>query len=470
MSRSRVTYQTQALYTGPAPSTGLHFMNLYGDHSNDIIGVTTGSAELNNLVQQLNRVNTFSFEYESSRTNVQKLGRQALVDQPAIEPPSINLNFTWMASNMRNEARLGFRVNFPRFYPPYSGEPFYNDNFSVNLLEGFSNRVRGHKAKLTTIGPDLEYPRKYQDQRNLFLNVMQEGRDARDSSPTGNVNSDVNTFIFTDCFVTSYTAAAQIGNVPTVNVSYTAENVQYQTAGSGIVPCLDPETREPKNDINFLLPKMSGENMPNVLTPGDVSIDIISTGYGPSTENIKDVGIKFSDAKIQSYNLRMDYEREPMRSLGFKGLIDRPINFPIFATFSFQTLVGELETGSLIGLLNKDHTYDITVKLKDSRLTCTQLPVLPEEEVAIRYDLKGARFQSISWEESISQPLTANLNYMCEVNQEDSSHGKGVYMSGVVIDSQRTLVGGVLEDQSGQGLIHSESGDKIILFYKIPPF
>ena len=70
--------------------------------------------------------------------------------------------------------------------------------------------------------------------------------------------------------------------------------------------------------------------MPNVLTPGDVGIEILSTGYGSSTDDIKDIGMKFSDMKLQSYNLRMDFEREPMRSLGFKGLIDRPINFPIF--------------------------------------------------------------------------------------------------------------------------------------------
>jgi hypothetical protein len=470
MSRSRVTYQTQALYTGPAPSTGLHFMDIYGTYSNDIAKMATGSPELCNLVQQLNRVNTFSFEFEAARTNVQKLGRQALVDQPAIEPPSINLSFTWMASNMRNEARLGFKTNFPKFYAPFSGQPFYTDNFSVNVLEGFSNQVRNHHAKAATINEDLEYPRKYQDQRNLFLNVMPEGRDAKDSSPTGTPSQNVNTFVFTDCFITSYTAAAQVGNVPTVNVSYTAENVQYQTDGSGIVPCLDPRTREPKNDIAFLLPEMSGENMPNVLTPGDVSVEILSTGYGPSTDDIKDVGLKFSDMKLQSYNLRMDFEREPLRSLGFKGLIDRPVNFPTFATLGFQTIVGEMETGSLIALLNKDHTYDITIRLKDSRRVCTNLPVLPEEATAIRYDLKGARFQGISWEESISQPFTANLNYSCEINPEDAPHGKGVYFSGVVMDSQDNPVGGLLMNQSGTDELITESGDGIILFYKIPPF
>ena len=146
MSRNRVTYQTQALYTGPAPSTGLHFMDSYGSFSNDIAKMATCSPELNNLVQQINRVNTFSFEFESQRTNIQKLGRQALVDQPTIEPPSINLSFTWMQSNLRNEARLGFKTNFPKFYDPFSGQPFYTNNFSVNLLEGFSNEVRSHHA------------------------------------------------------------------------------------------------------------------------------------------------------------------------------------------------------------------------------------------------------------------------------------------------------------------------------------
>ena len=75
MSRNRVTYQTQALYTGPSPSTGLHFMDSYGVFSNDVAQAATGSANINNLVQQLNRVNTFAFEFESARTNIQKLGR-----------------------------------------------------------------------------------------------------------------------------------------------------------------------------------------------------------------------------------------------------------------------------------------------------------------------------------------------------------------------------------------------------------
>ena len=470
MSRNRITYQTQALYTGPAPSTGLHFMDSYGEFSNDIAKAATGNPEINNLVQQLNRVNTFAFEFESTRTNIQKLGRQALVAQPAIEPPSINLNFTWMQSNLRNEARLGFKTNFPKFYDPFSGEPFYTNNFGVNLLEGFSNEVRTHHAKSAPGNIDLEYPKKYQDQRNLFLNVMTEGMDARGASPTGSSTKDVNTFIFTDCFITSYTAAASLGQIPTVNVSYTAENIQYQLGGSGIVPCLDPKTREPKNDITFLLPKFSGENMPTILVPGDISIEILSTGYGPSTDDIKDLGIKFSDQKIQSYNLRMDFEREPLRSLGYKGIIDRPINFPIFANLSFETVVGELETGSLINLQNKDHTYDISIQLRDSRLGCTDLPIKPEEEIAIRYDLKQATFQGISWEESITDPFKATLRYSCEVNPEDSAHGKGVFFSGVVMDSEEEPGLGRLTNQSGTDIITSESGDGIILFYKIPPF
>ena len=210
--------------------------------------------------------------------------------------------------------------------------------------------------------------------------------------------------------------------------------------------------------------------MPSVLTPGDISIEILSTGYGPSTDDIKDLGIKFSDHKIQSYNLRMDFEREPLRSLGYKGIIDRPINFPIFATLSFETIIGELETGSLINLQNKDHSYDIAIKLKDSRYDCTSLAVKSEEAIAIRYDLKEARFQGISWEESISSEFRATLNYSCEVNPEDASHGKGVFFSGVVMDSEENPIGGRLMNQSGTSIITSESGDGIILFYKIPPF
>ena len=56
--------------------------------------------------------------------------------------------------------------------------------------------------------------------------------------------------------------------------------------------------------------------------------------------------------------------REPLSALGYKLPIDRQITFPVFTDLGFNFIVGDLQTGSVENLTNKNLDYNITIKLK----------------------------------------------------------------------------------------------------------
>ena len=469
MSRKRVTYQTQALYVGPAPSTGYHFMNVDGTPVNSVTQYMTGHEDVNNLVQQINRVHSASWNFSSNRLNVTTLGRQPLVDQTQLEPPSLNFSFAYYSCNLRNEARMGLNVNFPTFIAPASGVPFFSDNYSVNLLEGFShehNPNHGQEGVNEGYASGFLYPKRYRDKRNFFLNIFPEGYDAKNEVNIGR-EFTTNTLVFTDCLMSQYNAAASVGTLPTVSVTYSAENIAYMTGSSGKVPAIDPLTRQEVSNINFKLPNLTGEHLPAVIMPGDIAINITSPKYGASSRDVDDIGIILDDVKLQDYNLTLNFNRNPSRALGYKGIVDRLIDYPVFAELTFNSVVGELGSGTMAELVNKDYDFNISIILKDKRHECTTLDIKQEESVAIRYDLIGAKFQEIAWSESTTESLSAELRYTCQINPYDLS--TGVFFSGVVMDSTMDTIAAEISDESGN-ILRSEAGHNLVLGYKIPPF
>ena len=57
-----------------------------------------------------------------------------------------------------------------------------------------------------------------------------------------------------------------------------------------------------------------------------------------------------------------------------------------------------------------DDSYDISINLNNPKASLNQF------KNVIRYDFKKAKFQSISYSNSIGQNKTANLNFICKCN------------------------------------------------------
>ena len=92
---------------------------------------------------------------------------------------------------LKNEARIGMTVNYARYDYPYRGEPYYEDNFGLFLLSGWTNR----NLKRPTEDPFV--PFEYRDKRNFHLIVAPEGRDANNnnsvnSNESGSLENQIN--------------------------------------------------------------------------------------------------------------------------------------------------------------------------------------------------------------------------------------------------------------------------------------
>ena len=144
MTQPRVIYNCQALYVGPAPETGYNFVDYKG-------GAPSNNHD--NLIQQLNllhsidRIQSISYDIEVPHTNIAQINKRGLVDRPMVNSPTVKLNFDYFLCGTKNEARLGFNVNYPLFNYPFVGEAYYNDNLNVSLLSGFFNTTKEDRLK-----------------------------------------------------------------------------------------------------------------------------------------------------------------------------------------------------------------------------------------------------------------------------------------------------------------------------------
>ena len=146
MSRPNVIYNCQALYVGPAPETGYNFIHYTGgiptnDHS-DLY-------QQLNLLHSIDRIQSVSYDISTPHTDISQINKRGLVDRPIINSPSVDLSFNYLLCGTKNEARLGFNVNFPQFEYPFNGEPYYQNNLNVSLLSGFFEKNKNRRLKRT---------------------------------------------------------------------------------------------------------------------------------------------------------------------------------------------------------------------------------------------------------------------------------------------------------------------------------
>ncbi len=477
--RNRIIFQSENVWIGPAPYSGYHWVDSFGNFNNGanygISGYsgysgTTGAVNFN-LVQSLSRVQSFSYSINTQKSDILALGKRSNIARPDIISPTVEIQFEYLQNSFINENRMGFNVNFTQPYGTNADLPFYIDNFSVCPISGFIDR------NLIRSSNEVGYPFTYRDCRNIFLAVgSRQGFDINFNTFSGlNPNyATLNTVGFGNCYITNYKATAQVGDFPRVVCSYLGENMQIYFSGSGIpIPALNKQTRQPIPNKVFSLPTdYPGKNMLSVLLPRDITLDIYSRprmtnrlavdglgttgGYNPK---ILDLGTSFTDYKIQSYSINLPLNREPLNSLGWKLPVDQQINFPVYVTLDFQTIVGDLETGSLVNYLNKETEYDLVVKLKNTR------PGYQQGEI-VRYDFRRAVFNNFSYGDRIADNKFGNFSFVVELDPDDPS--KGFYMSGAISDTLTSiqdagmLLNGFLQ-QENSFYILQENSSKIVI-------
>tara|TARA_R100001463_G_scaffold7213_3_gene22827 strand:- start:155 stop:1588 length:1434 start_codon:yes stop_codon:yes gene_type:complete len=477
MARPNVIYNCQALFVGPAPESGYNYFDYNGG---------TATNDHSNLVQKINRLNpidrvqSVTYQINIPHENVLQINQRGIVDQPIINHPTVDLSFNYFLCGTKNEARLGFNVNYPLYHFPFDGVSYYADNNTVPLLTGFFQENKSFVQNKSW--EKFEVP-VYRDCKNIYVAVNQDGNDINkfyqkedflspdiyqsiDPSATG-----YHVISFGNCYLNSYSVNGAVGQIPAASASYTAYNVNFDMSGSGFqAPGIETKsgTISPEKDV--VIPRVLPDEGYPALEPGDITV---------TTDSFSGLGVDFDKLHLQSYGISINLPREPLNNLGYKFPVDTKVNSPVFASLTIDGIVESGNSGSLVDLISINSGYDFTIKVDPqgcvkstaAPINAGTIPINTEVE-SLRYTFLGAKLESFNYETSIGDNKTFNASFTVEVNPDDQT--KGLFISGVLgmekvedfILLEGTPDGG--SDQDGYYL--QQETDDLLVTNLIPPY
>ena len=444
---SRIIYNVEGLFVGPSGNNFLNYAG--GDSHNDYSDTVIND----NLIKQLDRVQALSYDISIPHHQVTQLNTRSVVDRPIINPPEVSFSFSYLVSDVSNEAKMGLYVNHPRFEHPYEGAPLFSNNTGQSLISGFAE--------------DDETKDGFKDKKNFYLVVRSdkedlnqtnndsltslEVRDANGLIPPTSVNigdppyhnphedivdmksSGHNVIAFGNCYMTSYSTEASIGDFPRVDISYVSENVMFYTSGSGFAtPTIETKSGTQISGVECVIPKMKARNPISVIRPGDIDF---------SVDSFSGLGIDFNNLHLESYSINFDLPREAQTSLGYKFPISRKLNYTIPVQIGINGVVEKMSSGSLIDLVQLNQDYNFTVNLNRSQ-ECSAVSTdsprhagvlgLTGTEPLIKYPFNKAKLDSFDYDTSIGSSKQFSAIFSTELDPDNLT--KGFFISGLLGD------------------------------------
>ena len=381
MPRNRIIYQSEAIYAGPAPATGLH----YGTFSPGIGGNSNVANESTSLVKQLQRIQTANYSFNVERTDVNQYGQLAAIDRVILNSPTVSLDFSYLLGNLSNENILGLTIS--------SG----SSDSTVSAISGFLNKTS--------------------DERNYFIRTTPEGTDTVGFT-SNNSSGDNGVIGIGNGTITSYSTEGSVGNFPTTTINVEGLNMNFQKGISGnFVPAVNPINGSALQNYYQLSQAtqnvgVGSGNAISALRPGDITL---------SLSNSLASGVDVDRMNIQSYTLSLDLGRTPIQRLGNKFAFTREIDFPLTVSLSVEAQVTEMNAGNLATLVADDSatfTPSITIKSpNDSNLTMA------------KFLLKGAKLDGQEYSTDIGSNKSVTLTFSSQIGGTNDT-GNGLFING----------------------------------------
>ena len=385
MARHRVIYQSEALYISQAI-------------------LSTGMTQH----VQLDRVQSANYSFTVNRQDINQFGELSRIGYVALEPPTVNLDFTYYLTDGSNERAMNFHVR--------------NTGTSTNVDKTF---LSGHMVS------------NYSGQ-NFYILTTIEGSDINSSTGEGSLGAltanSKSAIGIGNAYITNYSLDASIGNLPTVSVSFEGANmnavtgVAYNTgvnftgwSGLSLVS-VDPAKGTSNSAANsgVFLP-VGKANLGNsgvlALRPGDITLSLDQFDADSSGIFAKVSG---TDAiHIQSAALSIPLARTPIQRLGTRFAYSRPLDLPASATLSVSAIVNEMTAENLASSLDGIFEKDITLTINNPGTS----------NAAVVYTLRKCRLDSESFSSSIGANKTVDLVFSTQYASLNDT-GRGVFMSG----------------------------------------
>lgn len=361
------------------------------------------SGDYENLVQQIHRVQSANYSFSINRTDVNTFGQLARIDAIALEPPTVNLDFTYYPTDGFNERNLGFYIQGAA-------------NKGVGMGAAVLNAASGH---LQDDGAG----------RNFFILTTPEGTDAFNTTRKVSERSVIS---LGNGFLSDYSMDASVGSIPSVSSTVELFNAKSDIGTTGKeIPAVTLDDGKPVTGINFSLghhatlrgddqgaAPSTGDVTATALRPGDIELQI-PTGLSIFSDVSGDGSVH-----IQNFSLSLPLSRSPIDRLGTRFAFSRVVDFPVVATMSVSALVSEVNEANLAKIIDACDEYDVKVKMKANQ-SCG----VGEAVDSMIIDFKGARIDSESISSDIGSNKSVDLSFTTQIGgPEDKLHG--VFISG----------------------------------------
>lgn len=380
MSRNRVIYQSEGLFTS--------------------ISSASGSAVSH---EQLNRVQSANYSFTINRQDVNQFGDLARIDSLVLDPPTVSLDFSYYLTDGFNERSLGFFV----------------ENSGANTQREIKTPAygKGNFASGQLVA---------NSGTNFFIVTSPNGVDLNQAGAGAALDANDTVIGIGNCYLSDYSVDLSVGSLPTVNVTVEGANMNSVPASPNFQnPAIDQEAGTIYTTSTITLPNptedggitgSAGDTAITALRPGDVTLDLTAI------DGVSLVKLDGSDgAHIQSASISLPLSRTPIDRLGSRFPFAREVDFPVNATLNISAIVAEAQVSNLSNLLGSG-VQEASILVKDTT-----------GAEAIQYKMKGLKVDSQSFSSSIGSNKTVDITFSTQIGgPEDQLNG--VFMSGVGVN------------------------------------
>lgn len=398
-------------------ATGAYFNQIPGPAATDVIpdknhapiGVflQPWSGSYENMISQVHRVQSANYSFTINRTDVNTFGQLARIDAIALEPPTVNLDFTYYPTDGFNERNLGFHIQ---------GEDGLGKGMGVEEKNAAADHLKADSAG-----------------KNFFILTTPEATDAFNTTDAVSERSVIG---LGNGFLSDYTIEASVGSIPTANTTIELYNAKSDIGTTGVaIPGINLKDGMPSSGINFSLGHpyslrgdykgaspstgLFGASSITALRPGDIQLEI------PNELSMIAKVSGEGSIHIQNFSLSMPLSRSPIDRLGTRFAFSRVVDLPVTASLSVSALMSDVGTGNLAALLDDCKEHDIKIKMM-GQVGC----VFGDPKIeALTIDFRGARIDSESISSDIGSNKSIDLTFTTQIGgPEDLIHG--VFISG----------------------------------------
>lgn len=407
MSRDRIIYQSESLFTSKPKSTG-----------NNIT-----SAD----IKEVNRVQEISYNFEVTRTDINEFGQLAALSREVTESPTVALDFSYYLTDGSSEKALGLNVNDLSSANALNSATWLP--LTASMLDPTKDSGQAHGANA--------------DELNYYIVTAPEGNDVHSSAADAELNTANHGLIgIGNGFITSYGINAAVGELATANVSVEGSNISFEPSLANAVDNMAIDKTSAvgatiSNTISF--DSVASNTGPSVtaLRPGDIAIDFDARGwFGSNFAGGLNVGGPLLPGQeptasgtaihVQSVSLELPVSRSPLNRLGSHFPFARKTDFPVNMTLSVSALATDLVKGSLDTLICGEETpRDIAIIMQGR---------CGEGSAPLVILMRNALLDSESFSSSIGDNKTVDLTFSSQLGGANDKDNGIFYLSGVKKD------------------------------------